>query len=373
MLMRPILRRLCVSSRSVGSIAFLFIAAILSTGGYPQMDAGKIKDTISALSFSHDGKRLLFDRCREGNCQIQVYDLATGELSAYRSPPDERWTMARPSYDGKKIVFSIIPIRKDDSLDLGDMQIAVMDPDGKNIKKITTGPGAKIYPVFSHSGTKVLYARAAYIREDGGTPAAQFDAWEVNMETLQERRLTYFKFFSMSNFAYFPDDERFIFYGTFPEAYPGIKDRDQAALTRMQIELGKKGMAFAGVQVMRGTEMMPKPYSFADNVLPSNPLLSKDGTRLLFEGKAQQYYLYSPDSNHRRISGGGSVNSAAISPDGELLGIIYANWIITIYLIQDDSSRWISLAEQPPNRVYGRLQSDDVTTLPEKPMHIVNR
>ena len=367
------LRRLRVSPRSVGSIALLFIAIILSSGGYPPVEAKPIKDTISQLSFSHDGKRLLFDRCREGDCQIQVYDLATGELSAYRSPSDERWTMARYSYDGKKIVFSIIPIRKDDSLDLGDMQIAVMDPDGKNIRKITTGPGAKIYPVFSHSGTKVLYARAAYIREDGGTPAAQFDAWEVDLATGKEKRLTYFKFFSMSNLTYFPDDERFIFYGTFPEAYPGIKDRDQASLTRMQITLAKKGMAFAGIQVMRGTEMMPKPYLFADNVLPSNPLLSKDGTCLLFEGKAQQYYLYSPDGNHRLVGGGGSVNSAAISPDGELLGVIYANWIITIYQVQDGSSRWISLAEQPPNRVYGRIQSKSVTTLPEKPVHTVNR
>jgi tricorn protease-like protein len=173
------------------------------------------------------------------------------------------------------------------------------------------------------------------MRKGGGTPAAQFDAWEVDLATGKERRLTFFKFFSMSSLAYFPDDERFIFYGTFPEAYPGIKDRDQAALTRKQIELSKKGMAFAGIQVMRGTEMMPEPYPFADNVLPSNPLLSKDGTRLLFEGKAQQYYLYSPDGNHRLVGGGGSINSAAISPDGGLLAYISVNLTIDIYKVQD--------------------------------------
>jgi len=366
------LRRLRVSPRSVGSIALLFIAIILSSGGYPPVEAKPIKDTISQLSFSHDGKRLLFDRCREGDCQIQVYDLATGELSAYRSPSDERWTMARYSYDGKKIVFSIIPIRKDDSLDLGDMQIAVMDPGGKNIRKITTGPGAKIYPVFSHSGTKVLYARAAYIREDGGTPAAQFDAWEVDLATGKEKRLTYFKFFSMSNLTYFPDDERFIFYGTFPEAYPGIKDRDQASLTRMQITLAKKGMAFAGIQVMRGTEMMPKPYYFADNVLPSNPLLSKDGTCLLFEGKAQQYYLYSPDGNHRLVGGGGSVNSAAISPDGELLGVIAAGVGIHIYRIEDGSYIERIFVPTPRSKGFDYDRLPIFTLLPEQPSVIIN-
>jgi hypothetical protein len=41
--------------RTRGSIALLFIAAILSIGGYPPVDAKTIKDTISELSFPHDG------------------------------------------------------------------------------------------------------------------------------------------------------------------------------------------------------------------------------------------------------------------------------------------------------------------------------
>lgn len=85
--------------------------------------------------------------------------------------------MGKYSYDGKRIVFSVFPIKSNDDLDLGNMQIAVMDTDGKNYKKVTTGAGAKVYPTFSHDGKKILYACAAYIRKKGKTPAADYDAW----------------------------------------------------------------------------------------------------------------------------------------------------------------------------------------------------
>ena len=88
------------------------------------------KDTISNLSFSHDGKSVVFDRCKNDGCQIQVYNLETEELAAYQSPKNERWTMGKYSYDGKKITFSVIPIKPNDGRDLGDMQIAVMDAGG---------------------------------------------------------------------------------------------------------------------------------------------------------------------------------------------------------------------------------------------------
>jgi len=73
-----------------------------------------------------------------------VYDLETGELAAYQSPKNERWTMGKYSYDGKRITFSVNTKKPLGGIDLGEMQIAVMDADGKNYKKVTTGPGAKL-------------------------------------------------------------------------------------------------------------------------------------------------------------------------------------------------------------------------------------
>ncbi len=325
-------RKRCLNAAMFGVTVSIFVILIVSVWGCATVLTREIKDEISHLSFSHDGKKFLFDRCRAGNCQIQVYDLGTGELSAYQSPANERWTMAKHSYDGKKIVFAVMPMR-DEHLELADMQIAVMDPDGKNLKKITTGQGAKLYPVFSHSGKKVLYARAAYMRKKGATPAAQYDAWEVDLETGEQTQLTYFKYFYMAYLTYFPDDERFIYYGEMPEAFPGIKEGDKEALNNKFRELAKKGISLHATVVMKGKKMIPRLYDF--DTYPRKPLLSQDGSRLLFEkGFLGTFYLYSPDGNHRRLGGGGSLNSAAISPDGELLGVNYDS-TVNIYSVKD--------------------------------------
>ena len=44
------------------------------------------------------------------------------------------------------MVFSVIPA-EEKYLDLTQMQIAVMDIDGKNYKKLTSSPMPKLYPV----------------------------------------------------------------------------------------------------------------------------------------------------------------------------------------------------------------------------------
>lgn len=282
------------------------------------------EDTISQLSFSHDGKSVVFDRCQNDGCQIQVYNLETGELAAYQSPKNEKWTMGKYSYDGKRITFAVIPIKPDDGRDLGNMQIAVMDADGKNYKKVTTGPGAKLYPAFSHNGKKILYACAARIREKGKTPAADYDAWEVNLETGEQTRLTYFEYFYMGNLTYFPDDERYIYYGELPSVFEGVKSyQNETAFRKKMVELAQKGMGIHAVVVMKGKEMIPRIYHFGDNVIPEKPLLSQDGSMLIFEKavSAGKFYLYSADGKHRLVVQAGSVGSAAISPDGDYIGI----------------------------------------------------
>jgi len=45
--------------------------------------------------------------------------------------------------------------------------------------------------------------------------------------------------------------------------------------------------------------------------------LSKDGSVLIYEkSESGKFYLYSADGNHRYVNGGGSIDGAAISPDG---------------------------------------------------------
>ncbi len=317
---------------------FIFINVMTFTGGcFAMLEE---KDTISNLSFSHDGKKVVFDRCRDEGCQIQVYDLETGDLAAYQSPKNERWTMGKYSYDGKKITFSVIPKKTMGGLDLGNMQIAVMDADGKNYKKITTGPGAKLYPGFSHNGKKILYARAKRIREQGQTPAAQYDAWEVNLETGVQEQLTFCEYYYMSNLTYFPDDERFMYYGEMPSSYKGeeaslLKD---SPFRKKMDELIPQGKSIYGLVVMKGKELIPNPYKFPPKTSPHKPLLSKDGSVLIYEkSESGDFYLYSEDSNHRRVCRAGSVGSVAISPDGKLIGICNGE-VITVLSVSDGTN-----------------------------------
>jgi Tol biopolymer transport system component len=357
---------------------FIFLTLATSTGNC--MSKLSTKDSISNLSFNHDGKKVVFDRCRNDGCQIQVYDLETGELAAYQSPENERWTMGRYSYDGKKITFSVIPIKADDHLDLGNMQIAVMDADGKNYKKVTTGPGAKLYPAFSHNGKKILYACAARIRESGGTPASNYNAWEVELTTGKQTQLTFYKYFYMGNLTYFPDDERFIFYGDRPSVYEGMRAYpDEEAFIAKMRELNRQGKNIGGVVVMKGKELVvPNPYNkYPPETFAKKPLLSKDGSVMIYEKSHGRFYLYSPDGNHRLVGEGGSVNSAAISPDGESLAMISVDLIIGIYTTRDGNALWCLYLPRTPKRITNwsipPKYKEIYKMIPEEPSRIINK
>jgi Tol biopolymer transport system component len=339
------------------------------------------KDSISELSFSHDGKKVVFDRCRNDGCQIQVYDLETGELAAYQSPNNERWTMGKYSYDGKKITFSVIPKKPLGGIDLGEMQIAVMDADGKNYKKITTGPGAKLYPTFSHNGKKILYARAKRIRQQGQTPAAQYDAWEVNLETGVQEQLTFCEYYYMGYLSYFPDDERFIYWGEMPSSYKGKEASfvKESPFKKKMDELIPQGKSIYGLVVMKGKELFPNPYHFPPKTSPHKPLLSKDGSVLIYEkSESGDFYLYSEDVKHRYVGGGGSVNSAAISPNGDLLGMIVLSKSIHISTVQDGNQKQILYLSCAPKtienfEIYMRKRKDLHRMIPDTPSRILNR
>ena len=369
---------------------FIFITLMTSIGGcFAMMDD---KDSISELSFSHDGKKVVFDRCKNESCQIQVYDLETGELAAYQSPKGERWTMGKYSYDGKRIAFSVIPFKsmkglktgealsaviKGKTIDLNEMQIAVMDADGKNFKKVTSGPGAKLYPAFSHNGKKILYARAAYIRESGRTPAGQYDAWEVNLGTGEQTQLTFFEYFYMGNLTYFPDDERFIYYGEMPNTFPGSRYGYGTDFNKNMIELANKGMEIHGLVVMKGQELIPNPYRFPPKTFPQKPLLSKDGSVLIYEkSHSGDFYLYSENGEHRYVGGCGSVNAATISADGQFLAMIATS--LHIFTVQDGKRKVILYLPSTPKTITNweevyRKNKNLYKMMPERSSFILNK
>jgi Tol biopolymer transport system component len=332
----------------VAAVFFLMTTVLSVVGCGKSAKTNKKNDYINYISFSHDGKKILFDRQKgEGPYLLNVYDLETGELSAYQSPPDEQWTMARYSFDGNHIVFSVYP-RKEDHLDLDKMQLAIMEPDGKNIRRITNTSGPKIFPSFSHSGDKVIFANAGTVRKSGRTPAADFDVYEIDIMTGKETQLTRFKFFELHQPFYLPDDKTFIFSADYPSLDLG----------EMRKELNSR-YQYNLIYKMQSGEQTLKPY-FEFYAYSSRPMLSADGKCLFFRsrgnpvtnGGSTQFYLFSSDGRHRRITNkvGWSVLDSAVSPDGEKLAVVCEideGTRIVIYRVQDGSSKEVFLPDNP--------------------------
>jgi Tol biopolymer transport system component len=367
------------------------------------MDQGK-EDGIGSISFSPDGKKLLFTRIKDDLPQmIYIYNMKTGELIAYKSPVGELWDEPQYSFDGKHIVFVTIPLKiqhikgsffskktiklsdlnnnspitikdpfKNPSeiyMDFNNSQLAVMEPDGKNVRKITNSPGLKQHPSFSHSGRKIIYA----LQHDPNIRGvASTDIYEVDVKTGQQTRLTQFSFLWVSKPYYFPDDKMFIFEGRNFMDYPGIPGRPT---TEYFLKVGKMREEFHSkygnnsIYVMQGNENELKPYivmpdypekfpgASPGDVYSNSPSLNADGAVLIFRARGYKpdgsgddedhLYQYSSDGNHRSITQITRYGNATVSPDGKLIVIIPVPSYIVIYQIKEGTSRKITLPEKP--------------------------
>ena len=231
------------------------------------------------------------------------------------------------------------------------------------------------YISFSPDGKKIIYVRAAKLRDAGKTPAADYDIYEVDLETGKEIRLTLFKYFIMSDPYYFPGDETIIFsaFGH-PRMFPGIAENDYRAIRKKQEELDSKSLQISktvgsNIYIMKkGQKELPGPFIRSKDDL-SEPMLTKDGT-IFFQIWGQkpgwtnlwkQYFQYSADGKHRCITNLKAINSVsgAISYDGEMLAVVYGyddsriNNIV-IYRVKDGTSREITLPDQPSRIINGQ-------------------
>jgi Tol biopolymer transport system component len=317
-------------------------------------------DRINHISFSPDGKNLLFDRSKgDRRLRLHVYDFATGELSAYQSPDGEYWSMGRYSRDGKRIVFVIMPLLcsftgfKSDPV---NMQIAIMDPDGRNVRVITSTPGVKIFPSFSHTGKKIIFAKAGRIMTEGRTPAADYDFFEVDVETGKETRLTNFKFFMVSPPSYLPDDKTFIFsaYGPSELVNIGMSLTDRSKYEYLHAKYDRDN-----IYRLRAGQQELEPYVVPGKEQPREPLVTPDGEKLFFHGQAykpdgkgdrDQFFRYATDGKHQRVSNlKFGIWSSAVSPDGKLLASVGGGTEIRrieICQVQDGSCQELFLPGQ---------------------------
>ena len=107
--------------------------------------------------WSPDGKRVAFTSNVNGNYEIYVLNIATGESDALTN---NNWDDLYPSWspDGKQIAFTT---NRDSNWD-----IYVMDANGKNPVRLTTDPVYEGNPVWSPDGTRIAYVEGRDAKRD---------------------------------------------------------------------------------------------------------------------------------------------------------------------------------------------------------------
>lgn len=200
-----------------GAIATLVQMFLLIT--LPTTAGCAMPDTIklSSLRFSPDNAELMFNYCdsRADGCRIGVYTFADRRLKLYQPRTGGYWFDGNYSPDGKTIVF----IMNEPGQISIYRQVAVMNKDGTNIRKLTDSPNFKLHPRFSSDGKYIIYSRADDTRRtEKGDLFGGGRAYEIEASGSGEVPLMNEKFQKLHAAAYLtPDRSSFVFAADLPE------------------------------------------------------------------------------------------------------------------------------------------------------------
>jgi len=199
----------------------------------PQKNKKPIYDFTSP-TFSKDNNKIIFGCCKDDKCNLATYELSVNKLQAF-NPTGNQYNVAPAySYDGKQIVFT--------SGNGDNRNVYVMDSNGKNVRQLThqynnnpkqEGMGVVIRynstPSFSPDGKRIIFVRSGLRRQRSvgqATIVTNWDVFEVDIATGVEKKLTDYKFYTISSPYYLPDGKKFIFSGDGPGNNTGVSPND---------------------------------------------------------------------------------------------------------------------------------------------------
>lgn len=162
-------------------------------------------------TITRDGKKIAFTSMRNGDLDIYVMD---SDGSHIKQLTHELGYDGGPfwSYDGKKIVYraehpktaeEIAEYKKllsEGKIKPGNLEIWIMDADGRNKRQVTHNGAANFAPYFTPDGKRIIFASNLADQKS----ARGFDLFIVNVDGTNQERVTYYPDFD--SFPMFSSD-----------------------------------------------------------------------------------------------------------------------------------------------------------------------
>ena len=159
----------------------------------------------SKISFSPDGREIVFSMLKNGTSQIYKSSSEGSNLEVLSGRLDDDVAPVF-SPDGSLILFSTINDRT-------EADLCLMDRDGNNRKVITHGPENDFNAVFSSDGAKIYFLRSKWYGHS--SPIAQSswhdsDIFSINIDGTDLQQLTDNNFYWANNLSVHPNGKLFL-------------------------------------------------------------------------------------------------------------------------------------------------------------------
>jgi TolB protein len=146
----------------------------LSDGSRRRMHPGVVSHQFDP-AFSRDGRLHAYARSSTAPQMVLVIQDASGKKEAVYKPRESRATARNPSIapDGSRVVFSLS--------DIGGHQIASVNAQAQDLKRLTDAAGMNAWPAYSPDGRKIAF---------GSSRSGDFEIYVMNADGSDLSRLT---------------------------------------------------------------------------------------------------------------------------------------------------------------------------------------
>ncbi len=180
------------------------------------------------VTFAPDGHKIVFGRQIEGRMDLWTMDKDGGDQKQITFTPDWQEGGAVFLPDNKTIITRAW--KKSEEGNRGkSMQLFTLNEDGSNLKQITFEEGTHWAPSPAPDGIHVLYVKIL--------PPHNFEVFLLNLQTLEEKRLTYNEAFD--GFPTISPDGKTVAFSSGRAANPGERTLSLYLMDISSLTLGK--------------------------------------------------------------------------------------------------------------------------------------